>query len=189
MRDFIEKWKKDNKFKAKVQICLYSVFIVLVAIYAAAGSKEINEKPIKNTYKYQMNININDKIYNYDGAKNENEIIINKTIDDISTKYVYKDNKYYKNENNVYVLVEEKEIYEAIDFSYLSIDTIDKYLKISTPIDNYYIVYLYDIILGNNSEEYITIEYKEGYYKVDYTNLIKLFKSDIEKAIVEIIIE
>ena len=190
MSGFIEKWKTDKKFNSKVQICLYLLFFIIVAIYATAGTPNINnDAPLKNTYNYQMNININDKIYNYSGTKNEDEIIINKTVDDLTTKYIYKDNQYFQNENNTYVSVDEKEIYEMIEFSYLSINTIDKYLKLSTPRENDNIVYLYDIIVGNNSEEYITIESKEGYYKVDYTQLMKLFKSDIEKAIIEIIIE
>lgn len=190
MNGFIEKWKTDKNFKTITQICLYSLFLLFVTIYAMSGAQTINDNnSLKSTYNYQMNININDKIYNYTGTKSEDEIIINKTVDDLTATYMYKDNKYYKNEDNIYVLVEEKEIYEVIEFNYLSINTINKYLNLSTKRENDNIVYLYDIIVGNDSEEYITIESKEGYYKVDYTPLMKLFKNDIEKVTVEIIIE
>lgn len=194
MNDFIDKWKTDKRFRTKTKLIIYTLFVVFVSIYALTGTRNINNSDYNNnltkkTYNYQMNINLNNKIYKYTGTKNEEEITINKTTNDITTKYIYKDNKYYKNENNVYVLVEEKEVYDTIEFNYLSINTINKYLKISTPREKDNIVYLRDIIIGNNSEEYIVIEKKEDYYNIDYTQLIKLFKTDIEKLTVEIIIE
>lgn len=190
MKEFIEKFKTDKKFNNKVQLCFYGIFITLVAIYAFSGVPNITEPDEnKENYNYQININLNDKLYKYNGTKEENKITINKTIDDLTTNYLYQDDKYYKVEEESLLVVEEKEIYDVVDFDYLSLETINKYLELATLTENVQIVYLRDIVIGNNSEEYITIETKEGYYNIDYTQLMKLFKEDIEKLTVEIIIE
>lgn len=193
MKDFIEKWKSDTKFSAKIKLGLYTLFVVVVSIYTIAGSRNINATSNNNTqkdiYNYQININSNDNLYHYFGTKNKNEITINKKTNDQVVGYAYKDNNYYKYENNIYVLTSEEEIYDVIEFNFLSLDTINKYLSLSTLIDGKNIVYLKDIIIGNGSEEYITIEKTSNKYIVDYTQLMKLFDDSIVKLTVEIIIE
>lgn len=189
MEEFIEKWKTDKKFKAKAQLCIYCLFIILLVIYVMIGQKTNTPKePVKDTYVYQMSINLNDRIYTYNCEKKDAEITINKTLDNITTNYIYKDNIYYKIEENNYNIVTEEEIFGKIKYSYLSLDTINKYLKISILTEDKNIVYLKDIILGEDSEKAITIEQKDNSYKIDYTELMKLFHKDIEKLTVEIII-
>ena len=47
MQDFIEKWKNEPKFKTKIQLGLYTLFVVVVAVFAV--STRGNEKK-KHTY-------------------------------------------------------------------------------------------------------------------------------------------
>lgn len=194
MKEFIEKYRTDKKYKAKVQLSLYTIFVLIVSIFAISGSRNVvpsDEKPtLKENYNYQININLNDNLYKYYGSKNNKEIIINKLSNEETVNYYsYKDDNYYKFENNTYVLTTEEEVYDIIEFNYLSLETINKYLSISTLTEDKNIVYLKDIIIGNNSEEYITIEKEENKYNIDYTELMKLFNNEIEKLTVEIIIE
>lgn len=191
MKEFIENWKTNKKFKAKIQLSLYVLLFVFVSAYAITSARitKTPNEPVKDNYDYKMIININDKIYNYAGKKEKDQIIINKTIDGVTKKYVYKENGYYLIEENVFVSVMEEEVYDTIKFDYLSLSTINKYLQLSTKIEDKNLVYLKDIIIGENSEEYITIEQNNGTYNIDYTALMKLFHNDIEKLTVEIIIE
>lgn len=191
MKEFIEKYKTDNKYKAKIQLILYTIFIVFATIFALSGNKPsvpANDN-IKDTYNYQININLNDTLYHYYGIKNKEEITINKVVGEETLGYVYKDNNYYSHQDNTYVLTTEEEIYDVIEFNYLSLDTINKYLNLSTITEDKNIVYLKNIIIGNSSEEYITILKEENKYNIDYTSLMKLFDNSIEKLTVEIIIE
>lgn len=194
MKEFIEKYRTDKKYKAKVQLSLYTIFVLIVSIFAISGSRNVvpsDEKPtLKENYNYQININLNDNLYKYYGSKNNKEIIINKLSNEETVNYYsYKDDNYYKFENNTYVLTTEEEVYDIIEFNYLSLETINKYLSISTLTEDKNIVYLKDIIIGNNSEEYITIEKEDNKYNIDYTELMKLFNNEIEKLTIEIIIE
>ena len=136
-----------------------------------------------------MNININDNIYTYEGEKNEEKVTINKIVDETTIQYEYIGNKYYKIEENKYIETTKDEVYDTIEFSYLSLDTIEKYWIISKEKDTKKVIYLKDIIIGSDSEEYIVIQKEGNTYNVDYTALMKLFNKDIEKLMVEIIIE
>lgn len=192
MKEFIEKYKNDNKYKAKTQLIVYTIFVVFVSIFALSGyepSVPSDNDDVKETYNYKININLNDNLYHYYGTKEKEEILINKVVGDETLGYSYKDNNYYRHENDTYVTTTEKEIYDIIEFNYLSLETINKYLSLATKKENENIVYLKDIIIGNSSEEYITIVKEENKYNIDYTSLMKLFDNSIEKLTVEIIIE
>ena len=193
MKEFIKKYRTDKKYNTKVELIFYAVLIFFVTIFCMIGSQNTpidNEEELTETsYDYKININLNDNIYQYYGSKNDDEITINKVVNEEITSYSYKDDNYYKRENNVYVITTEEEIYDVIEFNYLSLDTIYEYLDLSTITENVNIVYLKDIIIGSNSEEYITIEENDDNYKIDYTSLMKLFDNSIEKLTVEIIIE
>ena len=191
MKEFIEKYKTDNKYKNKVQLILYGVFIIFVTIFAMSGTKKQNpvNDSIDETYNYKININLNENVYSYYGEKNKEEITINKLVDNEYISYSYRDNKYYIYENDTYVLTSEEEICDVIEFSYLSLDTINKYLSLSTILEDKNIIYLNDIIIGHNSEKYITIKKEENKYNIDYTSLMQLFDNNIESLTVEIIIE
>lgn len=210
MKNFIEKWKQDSKFKAKVQLGLYLIFIVFVSIIAISGypdtptnttninnndnDNNINETTnitidIPEKYSYTKKIIINQKEYQYTGTKNTQKETITKLVDDTTTNYIYENNNYYKNESETYILTTKEDVYDIVGYNYLQLNTINQYLAASTKEDEKYIVYLKDIILGNDSEEYITITKNENKINVNYTSLMKIFDETIENYTFEVIIE
>ena len=62
MDKFIEKWQSDKKYRAKIKLLLYVIFIIIITIYAVYLNKnqpinnilddnvpnEVNEKPSQN---------------------------------------------------------------------------------------------------------------------------------------------
>ena len=87
------------------------------------------------------------------------------------------------------MITTKDEVYNIIDYNYLNLDIINQYLSKSKIENKKNIVYLKDIILGNTSEEYITISIDDNIVNVDYTALMNNFNKSVEKNIVEIIIE
>ena len=74
-----------------------------------------------------------------------------------------------------------------LDDNYINLESINSYLeKAKSSNNNQYLVYLKDIILGNDSEEYFTILINDDKINIDYTPLIKQFNHDIKKYKVNI---
>lgn len=214
MKNFINNWNNDPKFKVKIKLTLYSLFVLIVSIYAIVSSRynnitntyyqddaklnnqleseenEIKENDFKipEKYNYIINISINDTIYLYEGTITQTRETIKKNSSNIETKYIYQNEKYYKAGTESYLLTTKEEVYDIIDKSFLKLETIEKYLKISTKKEEINIVYLKDIILGNESEEYISIKLNDNIIKIDYTALMNLFDDSVKKCIVEITI-
>lgn len=207
MNDFIEKWKSDKKYQAKIKLSLYVLFIFFVTIFALSGrntsvnnidsektnkvdtSDKTNIIDIADEYKYEINISINDNNYKYNGIKELNLETIYKQNNETDYKYIYIDNKYYKEISDNYILTTESEVYDIIDINYLKLDQINEYLKISTKTADKYIVYLKDIILNNTTDDYISIKIENEEIEIDYTNIIKISDNTIDKCIVNIKIE
>lgn len=207
MNDFIEKWKSDKKYQAKIKLSLYVLFIFFVTIFALSGrntsvnniesektnkvdsSNKNNIIDIADEYKYEINISINDNNYKYNGIKELNQETIYKQNNETDYKYIYIDNKYYKEISDNYILTTESDVYDIIDINYLKLDQINEYLKISTKTDDKYIVYLKDIILNNTTDDYISIKIENEEIEIDYTNIIKISDNTIDKCIVNIKIE
>jgi len=209
MKDFLEKWNTNSIFKTKIKLGIYTLFVVIVAIFAFSirgnnytdtaidelsnynDNKETDNISIEipKAYNYTINININESIYKYTGTKNLNTKTIIKTADGITTNYIYEDNKYYKDSIEIDNLVEKKEIYNIVEYNYLNLENINTYLAISAEKDGKNLVYIKDIILGSESEEYITITIDKNKINIDYTSLMKLFDKTIESSVVEVIIE
>ena len=207
MKDFIEKWNSEPKFKTKVKLGLYTLFMIVVSIFALSTGRNV---PVENTsllddkinnkenivkinvpekYNYTINITINENNYQYTGKKQRNAEQITKIINDTSTDYLYQGNNYYEKIDEEYMITTKDEVYNIIDYNYLNLDTINQYLSKSKIENKKNIVYLKDIILGNTSEEYITISIDDNIVNVDYTALMNNFNKSVEKNIVEIIIE
>ena len=207
MDDFLEKWRTDNKFKAKVKLALYGVFMIFVIIYASILQKriptmnnnEILQKEINNDnyfialkekeYNYTINIEINDEIINYTGTKTKNEEKITKTYNDKTQEFVYMNDEYYQEINDQYTKVLQNDVYDIIKYNYIDLDVINEYTKIGTKENEQYKIYLKDVILGNSSENYFTITINENEILIDYTNYMKEFNNKIEKYIVDYKIE
>ena len=214
MQDFIEKWKNEPKFKTKIQLGLYMLFVIVVAMFAIATRTDETVPPpnienengkeqenlvdeqennfsieIPSEYNYTQNITINNKQYQYTGHKNEEQEIIKKVLFDETIEYLYKDDNYYKNEEETYIMVTKEEIYDEINPNYLRLETINQYLSKAKLENNKYVIYLKDIILGNDSKEFISITIENNKTSVDYTSLMKLFDETINNYLVEVIIE
>lgn len=209
MKEFIERWNNDHKFKTSVQLSIYTLFFVSVAIFAVSNNSkaqlndpkeennlnisqedtnEINPIKIPENYNYTQKITINDTVYEYVGSKTKLKETITKKLNDTSNNYIYENNNYYQEENGIYVLTTKEKVYDEVKYEYLDLDIINQYLSKSVKQENQYQVYLKDIILGNNSEEYIAITINESII-IDYTQLIKNFDNSITKYLVEIELE
>lgn len=206
MNEFKEKWNSDVRFKVKIKLTVYTLFVIFVAIFAisnrtqnATGEQNdqyedndnISEKTdniikIPSEYNYTINITINDNNYQYSGIKKLQRESITKESNGNITNYIYEGKNYYKEENDKYVLSTKEEVYDIINYDYINLDTINKYLLKSIKVDNQYLVYLKDIILGNTSDEYITITTEQNNINLNYTALIKNFDKTIEKYLISI---
>lgn len=209
MEDFLKKWNSDPKFKAKIKLLLYTVFILLVTIFAVSNRNDISsndllddyndEKEINNDnnymveildkYSYIINIDIDGNNYKYTGIKDATKETITKEKDGLTTNYIYENNNYYKEENDNYILTTELEVYDIVDNNYLKLETINKYLEKAVKEDNQYLVYIKDIILGEDSEEYIIITKDTNIIEINYTSLMKKFDDTYNDFLVKIEIE
>lgn len=208
MNDFIEKWNKEAKFKTKIKLSLYTLFVIFVAIFAVSNrapiekeeqNKESNNAPqkqeenasieIPNEYNYKINITINENNYLYTGTKTSKRETIKKEIHNHIERYIYENNKYYKEENENYILTIKEEVYDVVNYDYINLLTINEYLSKSSKKENEYFVYLKDIILGNNSDDYITITINKNDITIDYTKLVNNFDKTIEKYLISIELE
>ena len=86
-----------------------------------------------------------------------------------------------------YIITTKDEVYDIINYNYINLSTINEYLKKATKNDNQYLVYLKDIILGNDSDDYIVIDINENNIFIDYTVLMKEFNNNLNKY--QVIIE
>lgn len=204
MDEFIDKWKKDPKFKAKIKLGLYTLFVVIVSIFALSirPDENLTNTPtndnlkeniqnkstieIPDKYEYKINITVNNNYYQYKGIKGNEKETISKTIDNVTTNYLYQNKNYYKEENKQYVLTSKEEVYDVIKYDCINLEIINQYLEKSKKENNIYRTYLKDVMLGNNSEEYITITIDNDEINIDYTSLIKYFDETTEKYLINI---
>ena len=113
MGNFIERWKKEPKFKAKIKLFLYTLFVVFVSIFALSnrptdleennliedtGIQETVDNTIKipTKYNYTSNITINENKYIYSETNNNDITIIKKQIGEDIINYKVENNSYYK---------------------------------------------------------------------------------------------
>ena len=206
MKEFIEKWQTDSKFKAKTKLGLSTLFVLFVAIFAFSirddsmplndvdtsfpgETEKINYTKLSASEKYDVNVLFNDQEIKYSYSEDDEKQVILKKQTNETTKYVYDEDEYYKEISGQYIKTSQEEVYDIVDYNYINFNTINQYLKASEYEENEYIVYLNDIILGNDSEEFITIKQENNKTTIDYTSLIKTFDKTAEKLLVEVIIE
>ena len=206
MNDFLEKWKNDKKYRTKIKLLAYTAFVVVVSIYALSlngktpqidnsdynlsdSKTTSNSIDIPENYTYSITINIDDEIYTYSGQKTNNEETIKKTHNGTETNYKYSNNEYYILTDDIYQLTSKELVYDNINYNYINLANINKYLIKDQKINNEYNVYLKDVILSNETNNYFTITINGNYINIDYTPLINEFDPQIKKYFVEIIIE
>ena len=214
MQELFEKYKTDQQYRAKIKLCIYGMFIILVTIYAMSLNKKIpvknsnlnvtdsqDEKEIKETInneslieittemKYKVVVSTEKLKYEYLIEKSNQKEYITKIINNDQEEYLYEENKYYKKENNNYTKIKKYEIDDNIDYDYLRLETINLYINKGTKNNNDYLIYIKDIIIGNNSDDYFVINLNENKIFIDYTPLIKNFNKDLKNIQIEIILE
>lgn len=191
---------KDKRERAKIELILYGIFFLGVIIFVriigsmSSGIEDSNiEKEsfiftISDNYEYDMVINKNDNIYEYYGKVLGNNSTINLRETDKEKTYYFTNKKYYVLKDNEYILTSEEDVYPYIDYYYLSVDNIKEYIHMATKEGEVYKLKLSDIVLNNNSEDYVEIFINEGDKNivVDYTALFKLMDQDIDKLLVNI---
>jgi len=214
MNEFYTKWKNDKRYRTKIKLLLYTVFVLIVSIYAISINKNTpsntsnlnlnssnqidnNKSHIDNSnvfnvpenYTYRINITIDSNNYSYYGNKSSKEEIITKETSNRITNYRYLNNEYYVLIDDNYQKTTRDEVYDIVNYNYLSLANINKYLSKAQKNVNQYSVYLKDVILGNDSNDYFIIIVNDNHLNIDYTKLIKEFNPDVEKYIVDIRIE
>jgi len=214
MNKFLEKWKSDKKYQTKIKLLLYTVFVIIVSVYAISinnsnenllpneeNTNEVNKEQnetnldeediikIIENYNYEITITINDDKYKYSGTKNKAEKTIIKEYDDTIINYIYKNNNYYQYIDDNYIITTKDEVYDITSYNYLNLENINQYLKKAIKQNNQYLVYIKDIILGDESEDYFVILVNDDKINIDYTPLMKKFNNQIEKYKVNIKIE
>jgi len=186
MKEMFGNLGSDPKFNTLVKLAFYSlfVFIAIILINTADISQLNNEVNNNNqdndesklielpdSYEYSYTINIDDKIYSYQGIVDENNHILKKNKDNKITEYKYINNKYYisKKEKDVEIL--DKEVYDIVNYEYLNIEKINQYLENSEEQEGKYLVYLKDQVTGEATDVYIEITKEINNVKVDYSML------------------
>lgn len=192
---------KDKRERAKLELIFYGIFFIGVIIFAKVidsstpSNIEDNNQTFKSfiysindNYEYDIQIALNSNIYKYYGKVLGNNSTINLNVDEKVNSYYLMNNKYYILENDNYILTNGNEVYPYIDYRYLNINNIKEYINISTKENETYKVKISDLVLGNESKEYISISINEGDNNIiiDYTPLLKLNDSSIEKIEVTI---
>lgn len=191
---------KDKKEKAKLELAFYGIFFLCIIVFArlagSAAPKNIDNNQntnsfinnIKDNYEYDIQIALNDNIYEYYGKVLGNNSTINLKADDKVKSYYLMNDKYYILENDNYILTNKEEIYPYIDYHYLNIKNIKEYINMAVKEQETYKIKISDLILNNKSDKHINIDINEGDKTIiiDYTELLKLVKNNIEKTVVTI---
>lgn len=191
---------KDKREKAKIELIIYVVFFVTVAVFARVLGEMSNNSEnkqietysfihtVNDNYAFNTFITINENTYEYYGKVLGNNGTINlKTADTVNT-YSIINKKYYTLEENNYILTNIDEVYPYIDYRYLNINNIKAYMSIGQKENSTYKINVSDLILNSESEEYITININEEEKNIliDYTPLLKMSDKNMEKVEVNI---
>lgn len=194
-----EMWK-DKKGRAKIELSLYLIFFIFVIIFARVSTHTVNntlvnqvsESFINNiidNYTCDINIYINEDIYEYHlKVLGNNSSIVRKNSDEEKFYYLM-NNKYYElDSNGNYILTTTDEVYPYINYNYLNVTNIKNYINNSTLEDNMYKLKVSDIILNNSSDDFVIIKVDEENrsIEINYTNLLKIDNENINSALVNI---
>ena len=229
LKAFLAKYKSDKKYKAKVQLTGYLIFIIILVIYLNISNmgnnynynstnttnnqepttdniKEDKDlsllKKLDNNYNYSVNIaitrtkedntpeNIN---INYNGKSDNENIIINKVINNNTLTFYKAGDEYYKKNNTEYELMAENEIYDIISAKYIEYSSLKKYIE-KASLDHYTnystgkVEYVYnlsisEIIKSYKKDDKIEIDIVEENdaitIDIDYANLFKVLNNKI----------
>lgn len=153
---FFDKYKNDTRYKAKVQLIGWGVFIIALilwvnisSLFSSSSYNYLNE--VTNTVKKKEEIGmisklkVNNYVYKVEISKNkeniEEKIIydgkvfnftkkITKTYNDIVEEYYVDGNNYYLKNNDVYSLVNSDNYYSFISETFMDLTTIINYINV-----------------------------------------------------------
>ncbi len=191
MKDLFGELGTNPKFKKVAQLAFYSifVFIAIILINTAEPAKEDNKNEEKNNqnitteinlpeiYEYKYSINLDDKIYSYQGSASENINTFKKNKDNKITEYKLENNVYYVLNKDKYEETTKEKVYDIIDYEYLDIENINSYLKNSEQENEKYYMYYKDSITGEKTDKYIVIELKTEKVTIDYSKAIDTYNN------------
>ena len=191
---------KDKKGRAKLELSFYLIFFIVIILFARFSSSPnpnikdnkvvlsfIND--IENNYECNMDIDINNEIYNYNIKVLGNNSRIKVKNNNEEKNYYIMNNKYYEEDDSGnYILTTSEEVYPYISYNYLNINNIKNFIYNGIKEDDEYKIKVSDIILNSDSEEYVTVSLDDTNKTIliDYTNLFKSKDRGIEKIIVNI---
>lgn len=194
----IEMWK-DKKGRAKIKLSLYFIFFFGVIIFARVLNSQTsnlqNENidttsfiyTISDNYEYDINIDIDDNTYIYHGKRLGLNESFNLNYDTTIDYYYIKSDKYYElDDNGNYILTSKDDIYVYLEYKYINLSYIKELISRSNIEDNIYKIKLSDLILNNNSDNYVMISINEETktITIDYTELFKLNNEDTTRVLV-----
>lgn len=234
-KDFFDKYKNDKKYKAKVQLTGYLVFIIILIIFlnisdmgknydysSNNNTNDINTtntstddgndelsllKRLNNNYAYDVKIalkrlkddNTEENItFSYNGKSYGENIIINKSINNVNSTFYKAGDEYYKKANEEYELMAENEIYDIISAKYVEYSSLKKNIE-KAELDHYtnyssgkieYVYYLKisDIIKSYKKDDKIEINIVEENdiinIDIDYGNLFKVLNNNISECVI-----
>lgn len=190
-KTFIEKYKEDKKYKAKVQLIGYGIFIVIIIIYLNiynmtgnhtntkltnqittndTENKKVEEvgewiKELDNNYQYDITVSLKEedstKEIHYSGSSYKTKMTIIKEENGITTNYFKEDKNYYFKEEDKYTLSDEDTVYSLIKGDYIELANLKNYLE-SSELDHY-------------------TNYSSGKYEYVYNLLVRNIIKTLEK--------
>ena len=202
---FWYKYKNDDKYKAKVQLILYVVFIVFVIVYINVGRIGSNynynnvvgdanndikyeEKSnlldtINNNYNYLVSVLVNSKKddnveeikYEYSGKKYKDNTIIDKKNNGSNVTYYKIGDEYYAKENDEYKFIDSSVIYDLINKKYIELSDVKRLITKAS------LEHVTNESNGNNNYKYnlLVRDVIQTYKGNDLINIDVTIKNDI----------
>lgn len=196
MKEIFENLGNNPKFNTLAKLAFYSLFVFIAIIFInTADVGELNNEVddnnqveseellmvLPNNYEYSYNINLDDKIYSYQGTVEDTLDVFKKNKDNKITNYKYENGKYYSLKKEEYVTVSENDVYDIVNYEYLNVEKINQYLNNAEKNDDKYYFYFKDVVTGDVTDVYIEIVREKNKVTVDYSKL----DDEYQKFVVE----
>lgn len=152
--EFIEKYKTDEKYRAKTKLIGYGIFIAILILIVDIASinsssseniislnkeknSETNEKEvlteenllnrINDNYEYNIQIHLskeNEEDITYTGKRYKEDVEINKTYQSTTEKYIKNKEKYYRENNGQYEEITPTTIFDKVSEKYIQLSEV-----------------------------------------------------------------
>ncbi len=198
MNDLFEKFREDARFSSLVKLGMYLILIVVVLLLVLLSPensikeffKEDTDEveklkinlPEEYTYKYTVKKNNEEVIY--EGTYTLEENLITKKYNNEEVNYRIVGNDYYIVNGDNLTKTSISDVYNIISNSYLKIENINKYIGLTQKLEDKYIVYVKDINVLEDNDDFITFNFTDNGVEIDYTSLIKLEDENVENCTV-----